>query len=354
MEFLIYFLTYLLTLCFIFFPKLITGKTFFIFWYSFSLCLSVIIRSSIGVQESADFDGYIISMQGEDIIPYFLREPVFWFGIRALYGILGSGIYVFIFLDALLFLIIYYGFDLCRRAYYPKLKASKLYYLYFAVFLFFPYVMGMHNIYRQIFATAIFILAIGLIGNNKAIRGYITSLIAVLIHNPAAFFLPLLILSMKKNFFKYSAFIVLALILFTFQAIQQLGSSLLYAYFLRASSLSGDVAGIGDNIAYLYLISLYVILGIIFLIESKTKDKANTHFISMFLILTIFYSYVAFSFAPEQSQRFVFYIFGILFPFFGFYFESRFKPIILSRLIFFHVSLAPLILIYNTTIDVSL
>lgn len=354
MEFLIYLAAYFFTIFFIFFPKIVTGKTFFIFWYSFSLCLSIIIRSSIGVVDSADIDGYMISMQGEDIIPYFLREPIFWFGIRFLYGIMGNGIYVFIFLDALLFLIIFYGFDLCRRAFYPYLKASKLHYLYFAVFLFFPYVMGMHNIYRQIFATAVFILAIGLIGNHKAIRGYITSLLAVLIHNPAAFFLPLLILSMKKNIFKYSAFIVLALILFSFQAIQQAGSSLFYAYFLRASSSTGEIAGIGDNIAYLYLISLYVLLVIVFLIEFKIQDKSNTHFISMFLILILFYSYVAFSFAPEQAQRFVFYIFGILFPFFGFYFESRFKPIILSRLVFFHVSLAPLILIYNTTIDVSL
>lgn len=349
MEFLIYLSTYMLTLCFIFFPKLITGKIFFIFWYSFSLCLSIIIRSSIGIQDSADIDGYIVSMQGEDIIPYFLREPIFWFGTRFLYDILGNGIYVFIFLDALLFLLIYYGFDLCRKAFHPKLNSSNLHYLYFAVFLFFPYVVGMHNIYRQIFATTIFIVSIGLIGNNKIFKGYISSLVAVLIHNPAAFFLPLLIMSMKKSFYKYLAFIVLALILFSFQTIQQTGSSLLYAYFLRDDSII-----IGDNIAYLYLISLYIILGIVLLIEFQIEDKSNTHFVSMFIILTILYSYVAFLFGSEQSQRFVFYIFGILFPFFGFYFESRFKPIILSRLIFFHVSLMPLILIYNTTIDVSL
>ena len=349
MELLIYLFAYLFTLFFIFFPKLITGKAFFIFWYSFSVCLSIIIRSSIGIEDSADIDGYIVNMQSENIIPYFLREPIFWFGIRFLYGILGSGIYVFILLDALLFLLIYFGFNLCRRAFYPKLNTSNLHYLYFAVFLFFPYVMGMHNIYRQIFATAVFVVSIGLIGNGKTLKGYFTSLIAVLIHNPVAFFLPLLIMSMKKSSYKYFAFIVLALMLSFFQAIQQSGSSLLYAYFLREDSLS-----IGDNIAYLYLVSLFVILGIVLLFEFQIKEKSDSFFVSMLLISTILYTYTAFLFGSEQSQRFVFYIFAILFPFFGFYFESRFKPIILSRLIFFHVALAPLILIYNTSIDTSL
>ena len=345
MELLIYLLAYLLTVWFIFFPKSLSKKPFFIFWYIFSICLSLIIRSSIGVTESADIDGYIINMTADEIIPYFLREPIFWFGIRFLYDIFGSGVVVFVILDSLLFILIYYGFYLCQKAFYSNISKSNMNYLYFAALLFFPYVMGMHNIYRQIIATAIFIIVIGLVGNKKTFRGYITSLIAVLIHNPVAFFLPVLVMTMKNNLYKYSSFIVLGLIILFLQALNQIDTPFL----AREDSIE-----IGKNIPYLYLISLYVILGFVLLTELNTKDKVNSYFLSILIISTVFYTYSTFTFSSEQSQRFIFYIFGLLFPFFGFYLETRFKPVILSRLIFFHVSLAPLILIYNTTIDVSL
>ena len=208
MELLIYLLAYLLTVWFIFFPKSLSKKPFFIFWYIFSICLSLIIRSSIGVTESADIDGYIINMTADEIIPYFLREPIFWFGIRFLYDIFGSGVVVFVILDSLLFILIYYGFYLCQKAFYSNISKSNMNYLYFAALLFFPYVMGMHNIYRQIIATAIFIIVIGLVGNKKTFRGYITSLIAVLIHNPVAFFLPVLVMTMKNITLKYFTLIL--------------------------------------------------------------------------------------------------------------------------------------------------
>lgn len=345
MELLIYLLAYVLVIWFIFFPTSISRRTFFIFWYFFSICLSLIIRSSIGSEESADIDGYITNMSNDAIIPYFLREPVFWFGIRFLYDIVGNGIAVFVILDSLLFMLIYYGFNLCRKAYYPNISSFYMRYLYFAVLLFFPYVMGMHNIYRQIIATSIFIISIGLVGNSKTFRGYLASLIAVLIHNPVAIFLPVLVMSMKSSFYKYLSLIVLVLIGIFFQAIIQIDS----AFISREGSID-----IGSNIAYLYLISLYTILGVVLLTEFNTKDRANSFLVSILIIFVVIYTYSTFTFSSEQSQRFVFYIFGILFPFFGFYFESRFKPTILSRLIFFHVSLTPLILIYNTTIDVSL
>ena len=87
MELLIYFFAYLLTIWFIFFPKSINKKFFFIIWFFFSICLSLIIRSSIGSTPSADIDGYIANMQREEILSfsYYIREPIFWFGIRFLY-----------------------------------------------------------------------------------------------------------------------------------------------------------------------------------------------------------------------------------------------------------------------------
>jgi len=347
MELLIYFFAYLFTIWFIFFPKSINENFFFIIWFFFSICLSLIIRSSIGSTPSADIDGYIANMQREEILSfsYYLREPIFWFGIRFLYDLLGDGIIVFIFLDILVFLLIYTSFSICKKSFYPSLDSSNLYYLFFAALLFFPYVMGMHNIYRQLMATFVFLIGLGLVGQSRIIKGYLISLIAVLIHNPVGIFLPVLVMSMRNKFFKYFSIILLAGILIIFQSLLQIESSYLY----RESSIS-----IGRNIAYLYLISLTIILVTVLFFEFLNQDKQHSVFISIFFILTVTYAYSAFFFSSEQAQRMVFYTFGILFPFFGFYFESRFKPKILSRLILFHASIAPLILIYNTTIDTSL
>jgi len=347
MELLIYCFAYLLTIWFVLFPKSITGKYFFIIWFSFSVCLSLIIRSSIGSTESADIDGYIVNMKRDEILSYsyYFREPIFWFGIRFLYDLVGDGALVFVILDTMVFLLIYISFSICRKSFYPSVDSTNLNYLFFAALLFFPYVMGMHNIYRQLIATFIFLAALGMVGQSKIIRGYLISLIAVLIHNPIGIFLPVLVMSMKNNFFKYFSMILLAIILIIFQSLLQIDSS----YLAREGSIS-----IGRNIAYFYMISLVIILATILSFEFVNPDKQHSFFISIFFILTIIYSYSAFFFSSEQAQRMVFYTFGILFPFFGFYFESRFKPKILSRLILFHVSLVPLILIYNTTIDMSL
>ena len=347
MEFLIYFFAYVLTILFIFFPNLFTGKTVFFIWYLFSIFLSLIIRSSIGVTESADIDGYIENMQREDIISfsYYFREPIFWFGIRFLYDLIGDGAYVFVFLDLIVFLLIYIAFSKCRKSFYPAIDPSCLNYLLFAALLFFPYVLGMHNTYRQLMATFIFLISIGLIGESKVIKGYAASLVAVLIHNPVAIFFPILVMSMKNIFFKYSSVIILAIILFSFQFLLQIDS----AYLDRENTIE-----IGRNIQYLYMIALALIFMILISFEALTKNKRDFALMSIFFILLITYIFAAFFFTSDQAQRIIFYVFGFLFPFIGFYFELRFKPKILSKLIFFHAALAPLLLIYNTTIDLSL
>jgi hypothetical protein len=345
MEPLIYLMAYAFTIWFIFFPRSLSKKSFFITWYLFSISLSIIIRSSIGLVESADIDGYIVNMKKDAVIPYFLREPIFWFGIRFLYDIFNNGIVVFIFLDTVLFLLVYVAISKCKKVFYPFIESSNINYLYFAFFLFFPYVMGMHNIYRQLLATFIFLIAITLIADKKIVKGFLTSLVAVLIHNPVGLFFTILVISMKNNFLKYSSFILLFIVIIFMQSLLQIDS----AYMSREGSIE-----IGSSIAYLYLVVLYILLLIILYIEFKSNRRTNTFFVSIYLMLAIIYSYSVFMFSSEQSQRIIFYIFGILFPFYGFYFEHKFKPVIYSRLIFFHATLAPLILIYNTTLDIGL
>ncbi len=313
------------------------------------MCLSLIIRSSIGETESADIDGYIINMSsipGENVsFNYLLREFIFWFGIRFLYSILGDGALVFVCLDFILYILIYKSFSLCRKAFYPQIDQKDINYLFFAVLLFFPYVMGMHNTYRQILASTVFLVSIGLIGNRKPIKGYLTSLVAVFIHNASGMFLPLLMVTTKNKFFQYSSFLLIIPIVIFLTGVSDSSSG----FIAREGSIE-----IGRTISYMYLIIFALLYGALFSLELNAKKKENSSLLGIFLILLIIYSFSVSFVSSEQAQRISFYVFSMLFPFLGYYCFIRFKPRILSSFIFFHLSLLPLILIFNTTIDVSL
>ena len=167
-----YGIIYLLGLLLILRPHIIhKEKHFFLLWIVFSMTLSVSIRSIIGSVEQSDIDQYVFLMQSDNEIPYFLREFIFWFLIRFLYNITGNEIITFLILDFILFIALYKGFFLIKSAFYPKIKNTNVRYLLFGSLLFFPYVLGMNNYYRQIIATATLLYAIGSIGNKKTLQG---------------------------------------------------------------------------------------------------------------------------------------------------------------------------------------
>ena len=311
------------------------------------MCLSLIIRSSIGEAASGDLDNYISNMSRPEILSfnYYLREFIFWFGIRFLYSIIGDGAMVFVALDFVFYLLLYKGFTLCKRAYYPQIDQRNVNYLFFAALLFFPIVYGMHNIYRQLLASTIFLISIGLIGSNKPIKGYITSLSAVFIHNAAGMFLPVLMVNTKNKLFQYTAYLAIIPIVFFIIGIDESSSDLMK----RTTTIE-----VGRTIKYLYLISLAAACGFLFYTHSKTNFKSNYAFLNIFLILIFLYAAVVFSFSSEQAQRVFFYISSIVFPFFGYYCSITFKPRIVSSLLCFHITFLPLILIFNDGIDLSL
>jgi len=273
-----------------------------------------------------------------------LREFIFWFGIRFLHNIIGDGATVFVFLDLILYLLIYRGFSLCKKAFYPQLDQANIQYLFFAVLLFFPYVLGMHNTYRQILAATVFLISIGLIGNRKTIKGYLVSLVAVFIHNASGLFLPLLMITTKSKFIQYSSFLMLIPVIIFLLTVSDSNSDF----------ITREGFEIGQTIKYMYLIVFTFLLGALLFLELKIEKRKNKIFVGLFFISYVIYLFTVFSISSEQAQRLSFYIFCMLFPFMGYYCSDRFKPRIITNLIFFHLSLAPLLLIYNTTIDVSL
>jgi len=249
-------------------------------------------------------------------------------------------------LDIIFYLFLYKGISLNKEIFISNIKTENIRYVYFGILLFFPFVLGMHNLYRQLMATAIFMTTIGYFSNSEFKKSYLTFLLAFFIHNSVILFLGSLLIFSKKNIYKILAFII------TFVGL--IGASIVInitsGWFTR---ITAEIS-IGENIAYLYLGVLLAIITIVIFFERFNKKKKFNPLIYFFIILFIIYSYSAFTLTSQAAERVVLYALGLMFPFLAFYCEDRFKPKILIRLIFSHLSIAPLFILYNATINLQL
>ena len=333
-----YGIIYLLGLLLILRPHIIhKEKHFFLLWIVFSMTLSVSIRSIIGSVELSDIDQYALLMQSDQEIPYFLREFVFWFLIRFLYNITGNEIITFLILDFILFITLYKGFFLIKSAFFPKIKNTNVRYLLFGSLLFFPYALGMSNYYRQIIATAVLLYAIGSIGNKKTLQGILLFIVSVFIHNPSIIFAPLL-LTFSKYTYKITAISLLLLIPTAFQFV--LGSD--NGFFARSSGNH-----IGENIANIYLLVFFIIFLINLSLDFlKPNDKQEIHY--FLFVSIIIYAFILLSNVNSgSSERYAFYIFTLIFPVIGYFFEQKMRDKVTIRLIYYHLSIIPILTIYS-------
>lgn len=153
---------------------------FFIFWFIFYTILVLIVRSKF----DTDINVYAKSFDNKNLSLYYSREPVFWLGSRMLYYLKESRVLVFLIFDLVMGLVLY---NALRRLSVPQ-------YAYFSILVFFPFVLGMQNVYRQWVASIFLIFCLSFVAgkysNKKALFAFF---LACLSHNGAGLFLPILI-----------------------------------------------------------------------------------------------------------------------------------------------------------------
>lgn len=345
MEYATYVLIYFFTLYFIINPTIHNKKYFFILWISISVMLSIIIRSKTDPTADTDLGHYARIMMADEIPFVFYREFVFNLGSRFLYKIIGDVKSVFILLDFITYILLFNGLLLIRRGFFSNVKRYNIYYVFFGILLFFPYVMGIHNILRQLIAVVFIMNAFGYIGNKKYLRGLTVFFISFFIHNAMFYFLPVLLLTMGKPMAKKLSVISLLFIVFFNSYITTSSNELLY----RAFKLDEE----GHNIILLYSYSLYGILLFLTIMEMHYKKVRKLLLVWIVLILNIIYLSALSSFSSGMAQRVAFLVLLFLYPILAFYIELVFKQKMLLRIVFFHLSILPLIFIHNTTIDLT-
>ena len=271
MELSLYILIYILATTFALSPKIINEKKTFILWLIVSVALSISIRLPllIGGEINLDIGAYInkietpLSEQGFLGGTYILREFVFFYSMRALKIILNNNFLVFIVFDTIIYLLLYKGLTLIRKGFFPEIQISNSKYLFFAVLLFFPVVIGMHSLYRQLFSIILLILAIGLSINNKKIKGFFIFLLSIFSHNSSIIFFVIIWVLNGKFYYKFLAYS--ALIFSPFAVNYVLNSS--NEYLLRR----GAQLEIGNTIEYIYFIILCTITLFIMTIERSEE-----------------------------------------------------------------------------------
>ena len=342
MEFIIYLLIYILAIYFSLTPHKLNKKVFFYLWFMISMFLSFLVRNSYDLSVESDFRQYYRVMQMTEINLFFYREFIFIYTIQFLYKITGSPVTVFIILDCLFFLIFYKGILLIRKGLFPKISNTSMYYIYFSILLFFPIVLGFHTTYRQLFSTALVMLAYGFYINNFKRKGILYFLISFFIHNSSIFFIPIILFASKNTFIKALSFIILLSLVFVNITIAESTNEFLVRDFSSVEE--------GANITRMYIFSLISISVFVWLTEIYFSKIRKVYLTWIVLFISIIYFSSVFGFSSGVSQRVAFLAFTFVYLIVGLYFELIFKQKKFTRFVFINLSILPLIFIHNATI----
>ena len=160
-------------------------KISFLPYIIFIIILSTTIRFNV---QGDIQDGYVPAMKYTSFNFYYVKEAIFWFGLRFLYILLNSSFLVLITVDLMVGILIYYSF----------LRINIPAYAYLSFFSFFPTILFMQNVFRQWVAVVFLIFAIGFLKSSS--KKFIAYIISIFTHNAAFLALPLIGVQQNKKY----------------------------------------------------------------------------------------------------------------------------------------------------------
>lgn len=291
------------------------SNMFFTFWITAYISLILVVRTTF------DFDirNYAETMTYQSISIYYLKEPIVWLGHRFIYFWVQNPFYVFLLSDFLIGLIL---FRALKNFNLPK-------YAFFSILIFFPFVLGMQNIYRQWVANILFLYSFSIAWNQSGnIKKYISFMAAVLSHNAAAIFVPLLFIKRTNSLGQlkwYGSFFIATV-----------------GIMLGAETKSKSNAGNDFTLLYFFLILFLLIL--IPLLDRGLVRKIRA--LDYYTIVTIlFLSGCSIIFlASAGAERVAMFGLIVAYPIIVKLIENRFKQKALPRAVFSLLGFMPMLL----------
>lgn len=303
-----------LTIFFCLRSDLITSsRKFFIFWLAVYTSLILVVRNTFDV----DINTYAASMSLSSLSIYYLKEPVVWLGQRYLFSWLQNSFFVFVISDILAGLLL---FSALRKFNLPQ-------YAFFSFLIFFPFILGMQNAYRQWIATILFLYCFSLAWRHSSgTRKYIFFTLSVMSHNVAAIFVPLLFIRKRKV----------------------LGKLIWYCSFLIAFigiKFGADTKSSAETGADLTLVYLLLIIFLIMLVPLLDRGLIlKLRKLEYRLLITLFFlsSFSILILSSAGAERVSMFCLMIAYPILVLLFEDRFKQKVLTRSLFSLLGFIPM------------
>ena len=290
-------------------------RMFFFIWVVAYIALILVVRTNF------DFDmvRYADAMSYSSLSIYFLKEPVVWLGQRYLFSWIQNSFLVFAISDLLIGLVLFRSF---RNFNLPQ-------YAFFSILIFFLFVLGMQNVYRQWVATIFFLYCFSLVWRQTyGIKKYIMFAFSVLSHNVAAIFIPLLFFRQRRV----------------------LGKLLWYSSFLIAfigiilGSDTKSSAETGADLAILYLLLLTFLIILIPLLDKGFIRKIRQLEYKLLFSLFLLSSFSVFVLSSAGAERVSMFCLMISYPILVSLFENRFKQKFIVRVLFSLIGFIPMFL----------
>lgn len=301
-------------------------RYFFLIWFSIFFSLSLIVRENllgdIGTYARA-MDNPEYKIHASEI--YYLKEPIVWFGQRFLYSIFQNPKLVFISTDISMGLILYFTLR--------NLKVPQ--YIYFAILIFFPFITGMQNIYRQWVSNIFFLYSFSLTWDSKINpKAFFSYILSILSHNVSSIFFPIFFIQKKRIY--DNIFWIFTLFM-----------SILGLY-IGADINTPIESGADLSMAYIFLIFSFCLFLIILdnNIIKKLKFKEYKLIISLFAISIFSFIFIG-SVATERISMFSLLI---IYPTLSKIIEERIKQKFFLRISYMILGMVPIIIFPSTRI----
>ena len=344
MEFLIYIIIYFSAIFFCFKNSFLNKRLFFVFWFLIGMWLSITVRLETDYFTQSDFSALtsLMMTESQDLLLYFYREFIFIFSIQYLYKLTENPAYVFIICDSIFYIAFFKSISLVLKGLFPNYNTHKSYYIYFSFLLFFPIVLGFHNMYRQMFANAFAMVSFGYLLNNKNFKSIISFVVSFFIHNSTVFFLPIILFSIKGFKSKALSLILTLAIVFLNITIAETTNE-----FLSRDLLTNEE---GYKITLMYIFGIAFITLFTFLTERYFRRIEKIKLSKLFFLILIIYLSSTIGFSSGVSQRVAFWAYFLVYPIILIYSESFFKQKLFLKFMFINITVLPLIFIHNSSI----
>lgn len=305
MELIWYCFIFILSLIFTLKRELIRNKNLFqSIVLLFYLVTSILVRNT---NLDNDISHYADAMESISLGLFYIKEPIVWFGQAFLFRVLQEPITVFIVTDMILFILMLTAFNLLRV---PQ-------YIYFSIFLYFPFFAGFQNVYRQFAAVIIFIFSLSLLARFRKFK-QVAVFSSVLAHNVAGLFIYLIFYKSKSRLVRAASFMFIPVLP-------------IIIYFAAASKSTSST---GLSLEWIYVLAfiftlVFVLIFHGFFVNSKNKD---------ILIMLLYFAYLSMSSAilleSAQAERVGIFALLLFYVFFSKYLEAVFKQKIFVRIMY--------------------